>query len=191
MQGSSPLALPLCLAKVEKTPCFEAHKRPAKEKLLGSARLCSAAFSSVTVGAGEMVSHARTGGGPHMGCASGVCEAGSAGGSSSLDTSTGEEKAALVISTSEIQPGIRKREDFPNRCTNRGVQYVRVQLNAMNQIGLGRIYRRPVWKSGLFRFLAAVSQQYAVSQHALASYVHVGVLGLKGSVSSWELLGWA
>lgn len=119
------------------------------------------------------------------------CEAGSAGGSSSLDTSISEEKEALVISASEIQPGTRKGEDFPNRCANRGVQYGRVQRNAINQIGLGRICRGPVWKSGLFRFLAAVSQPYAVLQHGVALYVPVGVLGLKGSVSSRELLGWA
>lgn len=168
-----------------KTLCFKPHKHPAKEKLLGSTRLRLAGLQPAQ---GRWIP--MPGLVPRMGCAGGR-EAGSPSRSSSLDASISVEKEALTIPALEIQPGIRKREDFPNRCANRGVRYGRVQLNAMKQIGLGRICRGPVWKSGLFRFLAAVSQPYAVLQHAVASCVHVGVLGLKGSVSSRELLGWA
>ena len=164
---------------MEKTLCFKPHEHPAEEKLLGSAWLRSAAFGSAGVGAegrwfpmpGPVMCHA---------CDEPAgCEAGSAGGSLSLDTFISEEKETLVISASEIQPGIRKREGFPNRCANRGVQYGRVQLNAINQIGLGRICRGPVWKSGLFRFLAAVSQPYVVLQRAVVLSARIGVLGLR------------
>lgn len=108
-----------------------------------------------------------------------MCEAGSAGGSLSIVPFLSKEKEAPVTSALAIRSGIRKREDFPNRCANRGVRYGRVQLNAINQIGLGRICSGTVWKSGLFRFLAAVSQLYLVLQHAVALCARIGVLALR------------
>lgn len=158
---------------MEKTLCFKWCKHPATEKLFDSAWLRSARLRLAQGRRfpvpGPVLCHAWD--------VPAGREAGCAGGSLSLDAFVSEEKEAPVTSASEIQPGIRKREDFPNRCANRGVQYGRVQLNAINQIGLGRICRGPVWKSGLLRFLAAVSQPYVVSQHAVALYAHVGVLG--------------
>lgn len=85
-----------------------------------------------------------------------------------------EEKEVPVTSASEFQPGIRNQEYFPNCCADSGVQYGRVQLNAINQMGLGGIYRGPVWKSGLSTFVAAVSQPYTGLQHVVVLCVHAG-----------------
>lgn len=92
----SPLALPLCLAKTETTPCFKSHIHPAKEKLFGSAWLRSAAFGGVTVGAGEMVSPVPGLVVCHAWDAPVGCEAGSAGRSLWKHLRISEEKEALV-----------------------------------------------------------------------------------------------
>lgn len=96
-----------------------------------------------------------------------------------------------MTSASEIEPGIRNREDFPHCCANRGVRYGRVRLNALNQIGLGRICRGPVWKSGLFKvFSSRVTSVCSVATRCCVVCSHQGV-GFEGSASSRQLLGWA
>lgn len=51
-------------------------------------------------------------------------------------------------------------------------------FNATNKIGLGGICRGSVWKSGLFRFSAAVSQPSVVWQHSV-TLCWCWVLGLR------------